>query len=130
MLDTILTERPSTGVLICGDFNNLILNTLCRRFNLQKLVKSPTRGKKILDQILTNMSDLFHGDKHLPPIGRSDHQCLLLTPKTKQRVPPFSKKVRLMKPVRELNHNGEYFKETKNGGDVLPDFPKKRSLQT
>ena len=97
-LDTILTERPSTGVLICGDFNNLKLNTLCRRFNLQKLVKSPTRGEKILDQILTNMSDLFHGAKHLPPIGRSDHQCLLLTPKTKKRVPPFSKKVRLMKP--------------------------------
>ena len=49
-LDTILTERPSTGVLICGDFNNLKLNTLCCRFNLQKLVKSPTRGKRFLMQ--------------------------------------------------------------------------------
>ena len=41
------------------------------------------------------MSDLLHvgggGAKHLPPIGRSDHQCLLLTPKKQAEGPPFLK---------------------------------------
>ena len=69
-------------------FNKLNLNPLCRRFNLWKLVKSPTRGNNILDQILTNMSDLYDKVLHLPPIGRSDHQCLLLAPKTRQKTPP------------------------------------------
>ncbi len=31
--------------------------------------------------------------------GRSDHQTLILAPKTKQKVPPVSKKYRLMKPA-------------------------------
>ena len=42
-----------------GDFNQMKLSSLCRRFNLKKSVKAPTRGTRVLDQILTNMSDLY-----------------------------------------------------------------------
>ena len=35
---------------------------------------------------------------HLPPVGRSDHQCLLYSPKIKLNVKPTSRKVRLTKP--------------------------------
>ena len=55
-MDIALDERHSAGIFVTGDFNKLDLNPLCRRFNLRKQVKSPTRGKNILDQILTNMS--------------------------------------------------------------------------
>ena len=97
-LDKVLHSRPSTGIIIAGDFNKLNLRRLCNRFNLKKMVSTPTRGNNILDQILTNMADLYLPAKHLPPLGRSDHQCLLLSPLNVNKLPPTSKKVRLHKP--------------------------------
>ena len=97
-LDSILRDYPSAGVCIMGDFNQMKLNTLCRRFNLKKSVIAPTRGANVLDQILTNMSDLYDDAAHLPPVGRSDHQCLLYSPKIKLNVKLTSQKVRLTKP--------------------------------
>ena len=98
-LDSILRDYPSAGVcIIMGDFNQMKLNTLCRRFNLKKSVRAPTRGANVLDQILTNMSDLYDDVVHLPPVGHSDHQCLLYSPKIKLNVEPTSRKVRLTKP--------------------------------
>ena len=97
-LDSILRDYPSVGVCIMGDFNQMKLTTLCRRFNLKKSVRAPTRGANVLDQLLTNMSDLYDDVVHLPPIGRSDHQCLLYSPKIKLNVKPTSQKVRLTKP--------------------------------
>ena len=92
-LDNILQDHPSAGVIIAGDFNKMRLNPLCRRFNLKKTVRAPTRGRNILDQILINMPELYNDVQHLPPIGRSDHQCLLLTPNLKQKVKPVSRNV-------------------------------------
>ena len=97
-LDSILQDFPSAGVFIMGDFNQMKLNTLCRRFSMKKSVKAATRGNNVLDLILTNMSDLYNDVVHLPPVGRSDHQCLLYCPKRKQSAKPVSRKVRLLKP--------------------------------
>lgn len=97
-LDSVLRDFPSAGVFIMGDFNQMKLSRLCRRFSMKKSVKAATRGNNVLDQILTNMSDLYNDVVHLPPVGRSDHQCLLYCPKRKQSVKPFSRKVRLLKP--------------------------------
>ena len=74
-------QQPS-GLVITGNFNQMKLNQLqlCRYFSLRKVVKAPTRGRNTLDQILTNMPDLYDDVQHLPPLGRSDHQCLLLHP--------------------------------------------------
>ena len=72
-VDTVLRDRPSMGLIVTGDFNHMNLNPLCSRFNLRKVVKAPTRGRNTLDQILTNMSDLYKDVKPLPPLGRSDH---------------------------------------------------------
>ena len=62
-----------------------------------KIVKKPTRQNNILDQIMTNMSPLFQEVKHLPPLGRSDHQCLLLNPKHRTSTRPITKTFRSMK---------------------------------
>ena len=48
-VDSILRDFPSAGVCIMGDFNQMKLNTLCRRFNLKKSVRAPTRGTNVLD---------------------------------------------------------------------------------
>ena len=84
-LDNLLIERPSTGIIITGDFNHLNPRQLCQRFSLRKLVKMPTRGQNILDQFLSNMGELYCEAQLLQPLGRSDHQCLLFSPLYKQR---------------------------------------------
>ena len=68
-LDSVLHDSSSAGIIVAGDFNKMRLNLLCRRFNLKKAVRAPTRGRKILDQILTNNPDLYNDVQHLPPIG-------------------------------------------------------------
>ncbi len=69
----------------------LNISRVCSRFGLHKTVSAPTRGKNTLDQIATNMFNLFDSASHLPPIGRSDHQCILLKPKNNLKIPPTTK---------------------------------------
>ena len=98
--DTLLKDFPSAGVFVFGDFNQMKLNILCNRFNLKKVVRSPTRGGNVLDQILTNMKDLYNEVVHLPPVGRSDHQCLLYHPRKDPNIKPMLRTVRFMKPSK------------------------------
>ena len=79
-LDNLLKERPSAGIVIMGDINQLDPCSLCWRFDLRKIVKAPTCGNNILDQILTNMDNVYSEVQHLPPLGRSDYQCILYAP--------------------------------------------------
>ena len=97
-IDSVLSKYPSSGVVITGDFNKLKLEPLCRRFDLRKMVKSPTRGNSVLDKFLTNISDILTSAQHLPPLGRSDHQCLVFKPKKRVKLRPVTKKVRQMNP--------------------------------
>ena len=101
--DSVLEDFPSAGVFVISDFNKMKLNLLCSRFNLKKVVRSPTRGTNVLNQIITNMSELYNEVAHLPPIGRSDHQCLLYHPNAKENIKPCSRKVRLMKPNKLIS---------------------------
>ena len=94
-IDSVLRDRPSIGLIVTGDFNHMNLNPLCSRFNLRKVVKAPTRSRNTLDQILP----ICIGVKHLPPLGRSDHQCFLWQPATKSKIKPYTGKVREMKPA-------------------------------
>ena len=71
-IDSVLQSYPSAGIIIAGDFNRMKLGALCNRFDLGKIVKKPTRGKNVLDQIVSNMLPLFQEVQHLPPLGRSD----------------------------------------------------------
>ena len=106
-------ERPSSGIIIARDFNKLNLEPFCRQFGLRNLVYSPTRGNATLDQFLTNMSHLFEPVEHLPPpLGRSNHQCLLLKPKQPLKLPPVTKKFRPMKPGNLQTLQVEMCKET------------------
>lgn len=96
--DTALRENPSAGILLAGDCNQLDLNSLCRRFNFKTLVHGPTRGNNTLDQILTNMTSIYNVAVHLPPLGKSDHQFLLVKPKKQVKVKPILRNVRIMRP--------------------------------
>jgi hypothetical protein len=86
-LDNLLCDRPSSAIVIAGDFNKINLTRLCNRFSLKKSILAPTRGNNILDQVLTNMRDMYNPTHHLPPLGRSDHECLLLVKRNYQPSP-------------------------------------------
>ncbi|CAB3977333.1 Hypothetical predicted protein [Paramuricea clavata] len=96
-IDFILQSYHSAGIIIAGDFNKMKFGTLFNCFDLRKIVKKPTCQNNTLDQIMTNMSPLFQEVQHLPPLGRSDHQCLLLNPKHRTSTPPITKTFRSMK---------------------------------
>ena len=90
MLDYLFTPLtsiegfyPGCGILFSGDFNRLNVNCLLNQFRLKQLVRKATRGSKILDLIITNMSQAY--DKQFvdiyPLFGLSDHNAILLYPK-------------------------------------------------
>ena len=97
-LDRLLYDRPSSAIVIAGDFNKLNLTRLCNRFNLKKSILAPTRGNNTLDQVLTNMQDMYNPTIYLPPLGHSDHQCLLLVPKQREKLPIYCKRARILTP--------------------------------
>ena len=121
-LDKLLQDTPSAGILLPGDFNHLDLCGLCRRFSLRKLVHAPTRGLHVLDQILTNMPELFDPVKHLPPLGRSDHKCLLVQPKLQVKLKATAREIRTMKSGNladlTIKLNQENWDEVFNAPDV------------
>ena len=68
------------------------------------------------------MPDLYEDVQHLPPIRRSDHQCLLITPIIRQKIPSVSRKVRVRK-TENVNALGLKLKiadwaNVYNSGDV------------
>ena len=78
-LDHLLTVYPNSGILVLGDFNQFRPGNLCGSFKLKKIVKKPTRGENVLDQVYTNLS-FYYESAILPAIGSSDHRSILLQP--------------------------------------------------
>jgi len=79
--DYIRSHHPHAGLLLCGDFNGLPLRQLLAAHPvLKQIVKQPTRGSATLDIILTNLAHHYCEPRIIPPIGNSDHACVLLQP--------------------------------------------------
>lgn len=60
-----------------GDFNNLPEANILL-YPLIQVVHSVTRKSKILDKIFTNIAEWYQQPLPLPPIGTSDHYCVVL----------------------------------------------------
>ena len=50
---------PGCGIMLSGDFNRLNIGRLVSRFKLKQLVDKPTRGKRTLDLVITNLAELY-----------------------------------------------------------------------
>ena len=61
---------------------NLILHFLKKRLRFKQLVKNSTRREKILDKIFTNLFNYYDDASVLPPLGKSDHNCVAIRPKS------------------------------------------------
>ncbi|MBN3311637.1 MROH1 protein, partial [Atractosteus spatula] len=71
------TKHPSAFIAISGDFNHVSISTTLPTFH--QFVKCPTRENKTLDLLYANAKDAYSSTA-LPPLGRSDHNLVLLTP--------------------------------------------------
>ncbi len=98
-LSTTLTiiegQYPGCGIFLAGDFNRPNVNRLSTQFKMKQLVRSSTRGDRILDLILTNLHQLYDRNsvQILLPFGLSDHNVVLLHPKVRSPKDGPSRKV-------------------------------------
>ena len=74
------------GILIAGDFNRLQITRLRNNFQLKQMVHFPTRGRRKLDLILTNISEYYQDPIERPPFGLSDHASIELQPQERAHV--------------------------------------------
>ena len=67
-----------------GDLNDLDKEALCRDLNLRNIVTRPTHRGSVLDVVLTDAEwytdDTTDMTSHEPPIGLSEHDCILSRP--------------------------------------------------
>lgn len=70
---TVSTQYTTTSIIITGDFNHTSLDYILPTFH--QLVYGPSRDYKTLDLLYANTAIA------LSPVGMSDHNLVLLTPK-------------------------------------------------
>ena len=101
-LSTIASCYPNCGILIAGDFNRLQITRLRNNFQLKQMVHFPTRGRRTLDLILTNISEYYQDPIERPPFGLSDHASIELQPRERALVkqPTITIKARDLRPSK------------------------------
>ncbi len=85
-------EQP---VFVLGDFNRCDITTYLP--DLEQYVTTPTRLQKILDLCYGNIPGAYIS-KPRPPLGRSDHNVILLLPKYRSQLKtgePIKKSIRV-----------------------------------
>ena len=104
-LQSLLGIHPNAGVIISGDRNNIDIPVLLSIDpSLRQTVRHNTRGDRILDVIVTNLSKFFNEPEIIPPINPdrpghgvpSDHNGVEATPRVSMSQPPTRTKVRKM----------------------------------
>ena len=70
-IDELRTTYSYPRFLICGDFNNFPVASLCQLTGLKQIVTAPTHGASLLDVILTDLDDYYHEPDMLSPSGGS-----------------------------------------------------------
>ena len=78
-IDYFRAKYVFPGFIVCGDFNSFNTDFLYSVLHFRQKVNKPTRGGNILDKLFTNLQE-YNDAVILPPIGRSDHNCVLVIP--------------------------------------------------
>ncbi|XP_038062361.1 uncharacterized protein LOC119732829 [Patiria miniata] len=78
-VDHIRASDMSAIITLFGDFNGLKCDPIEANLSMTQLISFPTRGNATLDKIFTNFPVLFKEPERLPPLGASDHCCVLLS---------------------------------------------------
>lgn len=78
MIHDLQRSSPDALFIITGDFNHCSLSATLPSF--RQMVECPTRGKRTIDLLYTNIKNSFISSA-LPPLGQSDHNLVLLKSK-------------------------------------------------
>ena len=65
-LDKIEGKFPNNGILIAGDFSKFDFKAPAKCYQLEPVIKIPTRGKNTVDQIYTNLKEYYKPPKSGP----------------------------------------------------------------
>ena len=79
-VDLLTRKYPDSGVFILGDFNTLDTSLFNRSLRLVQLISKATRGNNILDKVFTNCQNFYSKPCVFSPVGKSDHNCILIRP--------------------------------------------------
>ena len=79
-IDNVLTKHPNAGIFLMGDMNDLNTESILNNDNFHQVVNMPTRDNNILDKIISNCDKFFLPVTVMSPLGKSDHNCVLLRP--------------------------------------------------
>ena len=90
-LDKIEAKFPNSGILTAGDFNKFDFKAPAKCYQLEPIIKIPTRGKNTLDQIYTNLKEYYKPPISGPAFGLSDHLSITVLPKIRQKSQAKSK---------------------------------------
>ncbi|KAI4874712.1 hypothetical protein NFI96_009725 [Prochilodus magdalenae] len=94
----VQNQSPNAFIAVSGDFNHTSLSSCLPTFT--QFVKCSTRENRTLDLLYANVKAAYNS-KALPPLGRSDHNLVVLTPQYKplvQRQPASIRSVRKWSP--------------------------------
>lgn len=93
LMDNILDKFPGGVIVAGGDVDRLDPDELCCMTGWKALVSFPTRGDSVLDNVFTNISDLFGKCKPYNITTKTDHTAVILPPGTKLK--PIRRKVQI-----------------------------------
>jgi len=91
-VDEIARSHPYTGILLLGDFNQM-LDAQLSFFPLQQIFTNLTRNNSIMDKIYTNVADWYQIPTILLAVSHSDHETIHLKPAADPRRPVKSTRV-------------------------------------
>ena len=121
-------QYPDSTIIILGDFNRAPFQKTITKFKPQ--ITSNTRKDAILDQCYMSIKDAYHTISR-PPLGKSDHNVMLLLPAYRQKLKtekPQVKTVKKWTPESLMSLQGcfectnwEVFKDSCNSFDEYVD---------
>ena len=96
-IDSFLSDHPDALVYITGDFNPVSTSFdekhLKRLTGLSQIIKVHTRNNSILDWCLVNTTKACFVVTQLPPLGSSDHNCILIQSHLNSIEKPSNKRI-------------------------------------
>ena len=79
-IDDLLMRHPDAGIFVMGDINDLDIESILHNDNFHQVVNLPTRENNILDKIIMNCDKFYLPVTIMSPLGKSDHNCVVLNP--------------------------------------------------
>ncbi|KAK0148979.1 hypothetical protein N1851_010586 [Merluccius polli] len=77
------TQHPDAFIAVSGDFNHVTLDSTLPDFH--QFVSCPTKKNRTLDLLYANVREAYTATP-LPPLGKFDHNLVLLSPQYKPQI--------------------------------------------